>query len=154
MCYERWMAPLPIRNGRRFGCTRCGNCCAKDGIVLTTDAEIAKMARALSRTVGEFWRDFRVQTDRESGRPFLEAADGKGCPLLTADRLCSVHAVKPLQCSAWPFWSEMVEDRAAWEDAKSFCAGLDAPEGKKYSRLEILKIVEDERSNGQPQGKA
>ena len=65
-----------------------------------------------------------------------------------------VHTVKQLQCSAWRCWSEMVEDRAAWEGAKSFCAGLDASEGKKYSRLEILKIVDEERANGQPQGKA
>ncbi|MFO0723757.1 MAG: YkgJ family cysteine cluster protein [Myxococcota bacterium] len=142
------MAPLSIARGRRFECTRCGNCCQKDGIVLTSEAEIARMAKALGKTSGEFWRDYRVQTDADSGRPFFEAADGKGCPLLTKDRLCSVHAVKPAQCSAWPFWSEMIADRAEWEAAKSFCPGLDAPKGRKYKRLEIIQISEQEARTG------
>jgi Fe-S-cluster containining protein len=86
----------------------------------------------------------------EDGQAMLEAKDGAGCPLLTADRRCAVHPVKPMQCRTWPFWSEMVEDERAWAAAKAFCPGLDAPAGRRYTRPEILKILEEDTGTTDP----
>jgi len=136
---------LDIEGGRRFGCTACGNCCMQDGYVYMKEGEVERMAAHLGKTVGEFWRDYRVHAHPADDEPVIEAKDGKGCPLLTADRRCSVHPVKPVQCSTWPFWRDMVEDVDTWTKAKSYCPGLDAPTGQLYSRKEILAIAREKR---------
>lgn len=103
------------------------------------------MAAYLGKTVGEFWRDHGVFTHPEEEVPVLEARDGRGCPLLTEDRKCSVHPVKPSQCKTWPFWSDMIEDAQVWEAAKSYCPGLDAKGGTLYSKRDILEIARQKR---------
>jgi len=113
----------------------------EDGYVFLVGDELARMARHLDRSVEDFSRTFGVHNHPEEGTTVLEAKDGKGCPLLTADRKCSVHPVKPSQCAAWPFWSDMVKDRELWEASKSYCPGLDKPTGKVYSKLQILAIA-------------
>lgn len=96
------------------------------------------MAAHLGLTVGQFWADFAVMHDPDADQPVLEAKDGKGCPLLTADGRCRVHAVKPVQCSTFPFWSDLLDDALAWDYAKTYCPGMD--EGRLYSRSEIFAI--------------
>lgn len=113
--------------------------------MFTNDEEIARMAAHLGRTVGEFWRDYQVHAHPTEGTPVLEARDGKGCPLLTSDRRCSVHVVKPRQCSTWPFWSDMIEDAKVWEASKSYCPGLDKETGRLYGKREILEIAREKR---------
>ena len=46
---ERW-----YREGLRFGCTRCGNCCRGAGNVWADDGEIAVLAAALQMDEAEF----------------------------------------------------------------------------------------------------
>jgi Fe-S-cluster containining protein len=72
-------------------------------------------------------------------------ANPDGCPLLTADKGCSVHSVKPMQCQTFPFWSELIEDDSAWSDAKSYCPGMDAADGRLYSAEEIRDIAAERR---------
>ncbi|MCC7380413.1 MAG: YkgJ family cysteine cluster protein [Deltaproteobacteria bacterium] len=136
--------PLPIARGRRFECTHCGNCCVRDGDVSMTPAEEKRIAAFLGRTVPALRKELGTVIDRASGRPTVRVRDAAGCPLLTPERGCSVHAVKPAQCRTWPFWTEMVEDRREWEASKSFCPGLDAPGGRRYTRREILAILDED----------
>lgn len=133
---------LPIVSGRRFGCTRCGNCCVEDGYVHMTHFELRAMASHLGVEPAEFRRRYRVQGASHTGGLYIEVKDGKGCPLLTSDRRCTVHPVKPSQCSTWPFWSEMIQDAAEWERCKSYCPGLDAEGGRLYSEAEIRELAE------------
>jgi len=131
---------LSIADGRRFGCTRCGNCCVEDGFVYMTHAEARRMAKHLELSVGEFWNRYDLRWDEEADSVLVEAKDGRGCPLLTKERGCSVHPVKPGQCQQWPFWSEMLDEAAEWNKAKRYCPGLDAPDGRLYPRDEIVQI--------------
>jgi Fe-S-cluster containining protein len=117
----------------------------EDGYVFLKPGELERIAQHLDRSVEAFSREFGVRAHPTEGTPVLEAKDGRGCPLLTADRKCSVHPVKPSQCAAWPFWPDMVADRELWDASKSYCPGLDRPSGRKYGRLEILAIVDGER---------
>lgn len=98
------------------------------------------MAGHLDLTVNAFRRTFRVKHDPDSDQPVLESKGGSGCPLLDDDRGCRVHPVKPAQCTGWPFWPELLDDRTEWERAKGYCPGLDAPDGTLYSRDQIIAI--------------
>ena len=98
------------------------------------------MAVHLKMSLEEFSESFQVLYDPASEQPVLEAKEGKGCPLLDADRQCRVHAVKPSQCRTFPFWSELLDDERAWLEARRDCPGMDAPDGRLYSTEEIRKI--------------
>ena len=40
------------------------------------------------------------------------------------DNLCTVHSVRPLQCSTYPYWPELI-DPLAWEmEALRTCEGI------------------------------
>jgi uncharacterized protein len=98
------------------------------------------MAKHLDLDVRAFWLEFEVRHDSSSTQPVLVAKDGLGCPLLSKEKICRVHSVKPMQCRSFPFWPELLDTASAWEYARQDCPGMDAPEGRLYSADEIRKI--------------
>lgn len=135
--------PLPILQGRRFGCTQCGNCCIEPGFVFMYFEEMKAMAAHLEMRLRDFKDRFGVKWDPGAGQWLLSATDGQGCPLLTEDRGCSVHPVKPIQCSTFPFWQEHLDDEASWEAAKKYCPGMDAEDARVYTAEEIREIRDE-----------
>ena len=113
-------APAPewvaARGGLPFDCTRCGACCSARGrdeynSVFVSDAEARAIAGALGYTHGAFVERFTevVTGDvpavgggtKEVTRRMLRFTAEGDCPLLdTTTKLCSVHAVKPVQVRA------------------------------------------------------
>jgi uncharacterized protein len=108
------------------------------GYVYIDDGELPKIAAHLGEKIEQLIA--RLKMVRENGRWMIDASDGNGCPLLKTDRTCSIHDVKPKQCATFPFWRDLLDDDQEWESAKAFCPGMDAPQGKIYSRGEILAI--------------
>ena len=102
------------------------------------------IAEHLGLAVAVFKTRYDVSWDREMKKWMIDANPG-GCPLLTADHGCSVHPVKPMQCQTFPFWPELIEDEAGWSDAKTYCPGMDAPQGRLYSAEEIRAISDEQR---------
>ena len=45
------------------------------------------------------------------------------CHFLNEDG-CAIHPAKPTQCRLFPFWPELVEDRAAWRTTARTCPGI------------------------------
>lgn len=131
---------LPILHGRRFGCTRCGNCCMEAGYVFFSAAELEAMAAHLGLTAAAFRRRFKVAWDEDEEAFGIDATHGRGCPLLAKEGGCTVHPVKPIQCATFPFWAELVDEAARWEETKSYCPGLDREDGRLYSFVEIRAI--------------
>ena len=94
MAKEKW-----YRDGLRFTCTQCGNCCSGDpGYVWVTKEEIRQISKFLGRTDGELdkkqLRRVRLGfslTEKEDGDCiFLKRTGGK--------TLCAIHPVRPPQC--------------------------------------------------------
>lgn len=141
------MAKLPVieDEGRRFGCTRCGNCCVQPGWVFFGLEELKGMAEYLGLTLPKFKARFGVTWEPDERRYAIDATDGSGCPLLSEDRRCQVHPKKPVQCQTFPFWTEMMEGRTVWDEAKKFCPGLDAKTGRYYGPEEIAEILRGDR---------
>jgi Fe-S-cluster containining protein len=139
---------LPILDGRRFGCTGCGACCKRPGFVFMSPEELTAIAAHLELATAAFRRRFGAYWDEAEQAWGIEAVDGRGCPLLDAEDRCTVHAVKPAQCRTFPFWPELLDDARAWEAAKSYCEGLDAPDGQLYSAEEIRRLREGHGSAG------
>ena len=105
----------------RFACQPgCTNCCNQQGFVYLTEADLRRAARHLRLTPAEFEHRYvyrtrhllRLRKPRDSQCHFLF---GGGC---------RIHPAKPTQCRLYPFWPELVEDRAAWARTGQRCPGI------------------------------
>jgi Fe-S-cluster containining protein len=130
---------LPIFGTKRFRfeCTRCGECCRKPGVVYLGRGEAARLAAHLGMEELVF-RARYVTRYSEDEEAIEVPGDTDGCPLLDGD-LCSVEAVKPNQCRAYPFWPELVEDPEAWELEKAACEGIGR--GRVWRRREVEEMM-------------
>ncbi|MFO0973201.1 MAG: YkgJ family cysteine cluster protein [Phycisphaerae bacterium] len=124
------------RDGLRFECTQCGNCCTgPPGYVFLTLAEIKRIAEFLGRTDGTLAAgDLR----RVGGRYSLTERKNGDCTFLRAEngrRMCGIYPVRPLQCRSWPFWTSNVESPATWAEASRTCPGID--HGPRFTQVRI-----------------
>lgn len=149
---EPWYA-----DGLDFTCSTCGNCCTGGpGYVWVSDVEIERAATHLGVTVVEFQKTYCRRVSgrislKEVRRPnglhdcvFLkelpaepsvkELQPGESVPL--GKRICSIYAVRPLQCRTWPFWGENVITPSAWKRAAKGCPGINRP-GRQFTREQI-----------------
>jgi hypothetical protein len=107
----------------RFTCLRgCTNCCRQRGFVYLSQADLERAAAYLGLDPREFERRYVYRT-RNLLR--LRKPRASQCHFLENDG-CAIHSAKPTQCRAFPFWPELVGDRAAWEEAKQYCPGIGA----------------------------
>jgi Fe-S-cluster containining protein len=90
------------------------------GFVYITEEDLRRMAahEGLSaaafeaRYVVRFRRLLRLRKPKNSQCHFLREGG------------CAVHRVKPVQCRLYPFWPELVENRAKWEAEAAMCPGI------------------------------
>jgi Fe-S-cluster containining protein len=105
----------------RFQCqSGCIRCCEQKGLVYLTRNDIARIAAHLEITCAEFKRRYLCGT---AVLPRLRKPRHKQCPFLLANG-CSIHAVKPLQCSSFPYWPELLARAAERQETAQFCPGM------------------------------
>ena len=144
--------PTPwYREGLRFECTGCGNCCSgTPGTVLVSDVEIAKLAGSLDLSAGEFRQvytrvlrkgDVSLREKRNGECVFYRSGEGEG-----SVRGCSVYSQRPQQCRTWPFWRGVVYSPERWAEEAEGCPGMNR--GALHSADQILQISENDGTRG------
>lgn len=110
------------KDGLKFTCTQCGNCCTgAPGVVWVDDGEIEKIADYLGKSTGEV-RLFHTRPVR--GRISLtEFANGDCTFFDGATRRCKIYPVRPRQCQTWPFWNSNLATPESWASLKPGCPG-------------------------------
>ena len=111
-----------FRDGLKFRCTQCGNCCTgTPGYVWVNKEEIEALARRLSMSVEDFERDYV----RKVGiRKSLIEYDNGDCVFFDGQsRRCTVYEDRPRQCRTWPFWESNVRTPEAWQQTCEVCPG-------------------------------
>lgn len=129
MADEPW-----YRDGLRFECTQCGDCCTgAPGYVWVNKEEIAALAQRLAMTVPEF----EAKYVRSVGvRKSLVEYENGDCVFFDGQsRGCTVYEDRPRQCRTWPFWDSNVRSEATWKATCESCPG--SGRGKLYSIDEI-----------------
>jgi Fe-S-cluster containining protein len=125
-------------DGLRFECTRCAHCCTGNpGYVWLSPAEQAEIAAALGLSKRRF---LKTHTRLVHGMISLLEKPNGDCTLLTEDKRCSIQAVKPRQCLAFPFWPRLLASRDEWTKASIRCPGIG--EGPRFLPQEIDAIAE------------
>ncbi len=131
---QRW-----YRDGLRFQCTQCGNCCTgAPGHVWVNKQEIQQLAAQIGMASVQEFEDQYVR--RIGIRKSLREFPNGDCVFFdTESRRCSVYQARPRQCRSWPFWDSSLRDPAAWEDTCRICPG--SGRGKLYS----IETIETQR---------
>lgn len=105
----------------RFQCQPgCIRCCEQKGYIYVMKDDISRLAAYLEISRAEFRR--RYLCGRAPLLRFRKLRN-KQCPFLLADG-CSIHAIKPLQCSAFPYWPELLDKASERREAASYCPGM------------------------------
>jgi Fe-S-cluster containining protein len=124
----------------RFECQRgCINCCDQDGFVYLTESDLKRAAKFVGMAARAFEKKYVYRTTRSLR--FRKPRD-KQCPFLEGHG-CSIHPAKPTQCRTFPFWPELVEDRAAWNRTSRFCPGIN--KGPLIQIGTAMEIAEQQR---------
>lgn len=110
------------RQGLRFECTQCGNCCTgAAGYVWVHSEEIERLAALLNLPVDEFRKRYvRKIGGRES---LIELENGDCVFLDSQSRRCGVYAERPRQCRSWPFWDSNLRTPGTWNATCRICPG-------------------------------
>jgi Fe-S-cluster containining protein len=126
------------RDGLRFECTQCGDCCTgAPGFVWVNQQEIAALAQRLGLDAEEFERDY---VRKVGVRKSLKEFPNGDCVFFDGHtRKCTVYELRPRQCRTWPFWDSNLATPAAWQRTCEVCPG--SGRGKLYQ----LVAIEDQR---------
>jgi uncharacterized protein len=128
------MAEPWYRDGLRFRCTQCGNCCTgAPGAVWVSEEELAAIAEHLGKSVGEVRL---LHTRKLLGRTSLREFANGDCEFLDGQtRQCKIYPVRPVQCRTWPFWPSNLSSKEMWCQTEQVCPG--AGHGDFFSLEEI-----------------
>ncbi len=105
----------------RFVCVpACTSCCREKGFVYLSEENLRRAAAFLRLTPAAFERKYVYRT-----KHLLRFRKPRGaqCHFLR-EQGCAIHPVKPAQCRAFPFWPELVADRAGWSATAAYCPGI------------------------------
>ncbi len=125
--------------GLKFNCQKCGNCCRTNGdyeFVYVAKDEIRRLMNHLDIPRKEFMRN---HCSRLEGRTIIKFGDNV-CSLAAGNE-CLVYRVRPIQCRAWPFWHENLDEWVWHEEVASICPGVNR--GRLYSQEEIEQIANE-----------
>jgi hypothetical protein len=133
---EKW-----YKDGLKFSCTQCGNCCSgPPGYVWASKEEIGKIAAFLGRTDGWLGREHLRRVGLRYS--LTEHPDGD-CVFLKREgkkALCSIYPVRPLQCRTWPFWNDNLKSEKAWNDVHAcVCPGMNTGEHHTLVQIETQR---------------
>jgi uncharacterized protein len=128
--------PPWYKDGLRFKCTQCGDCCTgAPGYVWVNQEEIAALAGDVGLDVVEFEKKYvRKVGVRKS---LVEFSNGDCVFFDGKTRKCTVYNARPRQCRTWPFWDTNVRTPAAWAHTCEVCPG-----SGKGNLVPVEKILE------------
>lgn len=123
------------KDGLRFECSQCGNCCTgAPGYVWVNDQEIKALTDAVGLADAAMFEEMYV---RKVGvrRSLREYSNGDCVFFDNQTRKCKVYEARPRQCRTWPWWDSNLQSPATWQRTCDVCPG--SGEGKLVTLEEI-----------------
>ncbi len=118
------------KEGLRFKCTGCGQCCTGGpGYVWITQEEMEAMAKQLEISLDLFKRKYTRQKDNRYALIEKKSANNEYDCIFLKDKKCTIYQLRPKQCRTFPWWKENLNTEESWKLAAQDCEGinLDAP---------------------------
>ena len=126
------------KDGLRFTCSGCGDCCTgSPGYVWVNNEEIAQLAALVRLSV----KDFEAEHVRQIGvrKSLVEFENGDCVFFDNKSRKCGVYSARPRQCRTWPFWDSNIRTPDAWAETCQVCPG--SGQGRLYQLEEVQQQV-------------
>jgi len=128
-------------SGLRFSCKRCSSCCRYDsGYVFLSENDLGKLAAELKMENNRFIKAYCRWITDVNGKEVLSLREKSNKDCILWDSGCSVYTVRPLQCSTFPFWKNIVASAQTWEIAACGCPGMNT--GELHSGKTINRYLE------------
>ena len=126
------------KNGLKFECQRCGNCCrGEPGVVKVDIKDIRKISSYLKIKQELFAKHYlRIVNGSLSLREFRNG------DCFMYDNGCKIYTIRPLQCRTFPFWKSNLKIKSDWKKQKRTCPGMD--KGRLYTYHEVDKNLKPE----------
>jgi Fe-S-cluster containining protein len=116
------------------GCTAC---CNQKGYVYLTEDDLLRAAAYVGMSAQAFEARYIYRTKNVLR---FRKPRGSQCHFLKTDG-CSIHPAKPTQCRTFPFWPELVQNRANWAWTARTCPGIN--QGELIQIGEALEIAQE-----------
>jgi uncharacterized protein len=124
-----------FKDGLRFKCTNCGKCCkGRNGYVFLSPQDLSTLARRLELSDEEFKKLYTRIVDGQIC--LIDAPSSDACIFLKENK-CSVYESRPIQCAAFPWWLNTIQNPDHWRLAAIDCEGIDHSDAPLISGPEI-----------------
>ena len=129
------------KDGLRFECTRCNDCCRHDpGYVFLSPEDVQRLLDGLGMDIADFTANYlRDVTIGPFRRVSLIEKENFDC-IFWENSGCTVYEHRPLQCRTFPFWPSCLSDEDSWKRTADGCPGIG--KGRLYTEEEIEALVE------------
>jgi len=116
----------------KFECTQCGQCCrGKGSYVFLHQDEVEKIRRIVNVSAYLFKKNF---LDTHPEGDLVLAQRGSGDCVFLVDKSqttsgnqkmgCHIYKNRPVQCSSYPFWPEILTSKKTWLQEAEQCEGI------------------------------
>jgi hypothetical protein len=102
-----------------FECQMCGDCCKGFGGTVVTTKDVKTIAGYLGVGVEQMISDYCIFS---GGKLMLSQGTDDYC--IFWNQSCTIHAVKPSMCKAWPFIESVLIDVGNWRSMAAVCPGM------------------------------
>ncbi|HXK49258.1 MAG TPA: YkgJ family cysteine cluster protein [Clostridiales bacterium] len=124
------------KNGIRFECKQCGNCCNVQGYVFIFPADLERLVEKSGFNLEELQRTYLSTVDGYT--VFRDAGSGACIFWDHIEKNCKIYEARPTQCRTFPFWKSLVYRKEKWDKETAMCPGIG--EGRLYTEKEIDEL--------------
>ena len=131
------------KDGLRFKCSQCGNCCTgAPGYVWVNKEEVEALAAEVHLSVDEFMSKYVRKVGVRMS--LVEYSNGDCVFFDNVKRTCNVYNARPRQCRTWPFWDSNIRTEKAWQQTCEVCPGSGqgnlVPLEKIVAQAKVIKL--------------
>ena len=128
------------KNGLKFTCKRCSFCCGHSpGFVYLSKSDLERLCAYFKMTAPDFAQKYCRWANYYHGTTVLALQEQKNYDCILWKDGCTAYQARPLQCSTYPFWSWMVQDKATWDEVAKDCPGMNS--GQLWPKDYIDKTI-------------
>ncbi len=125
------------KNGLNFECQRCSFCCGHSpGFVYLSKRDLLALCEFFKMTIKDFVAKYCRWANYYGGTTVLSLQEKKNYDCILWDSGCTAYQARPVQCSTYPFWEWMLEEKSMWDDCAKDCPGMNCGHHWTFEEIE------------------
>ena len=113
------------KKGLHFECKKCSVCCGKSPrMVYLSKRDLLELSSFFKISPNDFCQKYCRWVNYYYGATVLALKEKKNYDCILWQQGCSAYKARPIQCSTYPFWTWMIEDKSLWDECAQECPGM------------------------------